>query len=277
MRPTTPESKLSVLVPRPPLLLASLLALSLLPAAPACSNKADARAEKKDLAPLSFSADTPNLMLTWIDPRGETHVETSPERVPEKERAFVRVLISDREEGSKDPIYVADLTAKEADGSFVARGVPRSTWEEEIRKRRRDADPELAELPPADRPARPPRPRTPPPEPPPAGSAAPAPTTSADTPLNPTYASVTVIVYGAAWCGPCHDALDHLKKKGIKTTYKDIDKDRAANGEMKGKLDKAGARKGVIPVIDVGGKILVGYSRGSLDAALRQALGGTAL
>ncbi|MBL8741916.1 MAG: glutaredoxin family protein, partial [Myxococcales bacterium] len=94
---------------------------------------------------------------------------------------------------------------------------------------------------------------------------------------NPQYASIVVTIYGAEWCGPCHEARAYLKKKGVKTVYKDIDQDSAARSEMKQKLDKVGARKGSIPVIDVGGQIIVGYSSGAIDRALAQALGGTAM
>jgi len=257
----------------------SFLAIAPL-AVPGCSKKDDST-EKRALPPLHFDGLTPNLMLTWLDKQGGTHVEAAPEKVPVDEQALVRVLISDSEDGSRDPIYVADLSKPDADGRFTARGVPRSAWEDEISRRRRDADPELAvaeapRAPERQRPAAPPSdplqgPQQQGPQPTPGGSSDAAP------PLNPAFASVVVIVYGAEWCGPCHDARAHLKKKGVKTIYKDIDRDRAAQAEMKQKLDKIGGRRGSIPVIDVGGQILVGYSAAALDSALKRALGGTAL
>ena len=59
--------------------------------------------------------------------------------------------------------------------------------------------------------------------------------------------------------------------------FKDIEEDPAAQREMQAKLKKSGARRGAIPVIDVGGKIIVGYSEAALDGALRDLAGGTAL
>jgi glutaredoxin len=223
-----------------------------------------------ELPPLTFRADTPNLMLTWIDPRGGTHVEATPDKVPEAARDFVRVVISDSSEGTTDPIYVSDLNKQDA-GTYTAKSTSRRAWEDEIERRRSShtevagqetdprADPRAPRMPPADRPPRP----TPDP---------------ADDP-KPSDANthVRATVYGAEWCGPCHQALAHLKKRGVKAAFKDIEKDRVAQAEMQLKLSKVGKPDGRIPVIEIDGKILVGYSRGALDAAIDQAVGGTAL
>src|SRR6185436_10478278 len=60
-----------------------------------------------------------------------------------------------------------------------------------------------------------------------------------------------VIIYGASWFGPCHQAQDYLKKKGVRFVMKDIDEDSSAQREMTIKLAKAGLRSTGIPVIDV--------------------------
>ena len=68
-----------------------------------------------------------------------------------------------------------------------------------------------------------------------------------------------------------------LKNRGVWTlatdrdtmrfvTHKDID-DPNVNEEMRDKLAAAGLKSGSIPVFDVGGKILVGFSEDSLDTA----------
>jgi hypothetical protein len=48
----------------------------------------------------------------------------------------------------------------------------------------------------------------------------------------------------------------------------DVEKEPRYAREMQDKLRKAGKQGASIPVIDVGGIILQGYSRGALDAAL---------
>ncbi len=243
---------------------AALLALS----SAGCRTREEEKAtgEPSDLPPLVFRADTPNLMLTWIDPQGGTHVEGAPDQVPEAARDFVRVVLSDQREGATDPIYVADLT-QSTEGSYTARSLPRRAWEEEIARRRSRG--EVASNPPADRP---PRSRRPEPN---------APRDPQPAPSGPkmggALSHLSVIVYGADWCKPCHEALDHLKSRGIKPVFKDIDKDAVANAEMVAKLERGRSRRGVIPVIDVDGQILVGYSRATLDRALAKASEGTML
>jgi glutaredoxin len=251
-------------------------ALGALPVSAAgCSKKAEESETKAtELPALDFRADTPNLMITWIDPQGGTHVESSPDKVPEAGRDFVRIVISDRPEGTTDPIYISDLTKPNEAGSFVARSSPRRVWEDEIDRRRKSgAVAEAPTDPPRDRrhdpPAdRPPRPRS--------DNGPPSDQTARPNPNDPT-SHVRVTVYGADWCGPCHEALAHLKKRGVAASFKDIDKDKVAQAEMSLKLQKVGRPGGRIPVIDVEGKILVGYSQRALDAALEEAGGGTAL
>ncbi len=246
------------------LLTAGLLA-SMVVLASGCGDKVDdgtAPGAKAELAPLRFADDTPNLMLTWIDARGRTHVEISPADVPPEGRKLVRVLIADKDDGAKDPIYVANLDEKES-GGFVAKSWARSAWESEIAHKREGY---LAE-------AAPPKP--PPVAPSPLASG--EPTAPGPAPSVVVPSGLTVIIYGAAWCKPCHQAADWLKEHGVLAVVKDIDESPEAEAEMVAKLKKAGLRRGSIPVIDVGGKLLVGYSERQLQQALASAKSGTAL
>lgn len=212
-------------------------------------------ATTEELPALSIKEDTPNLMLTWIDDKGDMHVELSPSGVPEAGRSLVRVVVSDREEGTKDLFYVADLTKKQADGSYAARTMSRRAWESEVEKRRSAY---LAKVAPPKTPAQ-------------AGSSnAPASPMAEDKPQAPT-SDVTVIIYGASWCKPCHDAEKYLRDKGVRVVKKDIEESPAAAAEMRDKLEKSGQRGGSIPVIDVRGQILVGWSPRAVDRALAKA------
>lgn len=80
-----------------------------------------------------------------------------------------------------------------------------------------------------------------------------------------------VTIYGVEWCGPCHQAADFLSKRGIHYVERNIEGDEQAQQEMKSKLDRAGLRAGTIPIIDVKGMILVGFSPHAVDRALRRA------
>jgi glutaredoxin len=81
-----------------------------------------------------------------------------------------------------------------------------------------------------------------------------------------------VIIYGAEWCGACHDAARYLRSKGIPYVEKDVEKDASAAREMQQKLTQNGLRAGSIPVIDVRGRVMVGFNPHEVDSALGAAL-----
>jgi glutaredoxin len=219
-------------------------------------------ATSEELPALTLREDTPNLLLTWIDDKGDMHVEIKVADVPALGRPLVRVVVSDREEGTRDLFYVVDLTKTRDDGSYGARTMTRRAWEAEVEKRRAAYLAKIA-----------------PPKPPPGPSGAPAvaPTAKADDKPPTVTSDMTVIIYGADWCRPCHEAEEYLRQKGVQVVKKDVEQSPAAAAEMRDKLDKSGQRGGSIPVIDVRGQILVGYSKGALDRALSRAQTGTAL
>ncbi|HOX47112.1 MAG TPA: glutaredoxin domain-containing protein [Myxococcota bacterium] len=73
-----------------------------------------------------------------------------------------------------------------------------------------------------------------------------------------------VVLYTTSWCPHCTRARDHLQKRGVSFAEKDIERDRAALEEM---LRKTGGSRGV-PVLDIHGTILRGFSPQSVDRAL---------
>ncbi len=85
--------------------------------------------------------------------------------------------------------------------------------------------------------------------------------------------SIVVVIYGASWCKPCHDAEAYLRQRGVNVIKKDIEENEAAAAEMKTKLQRAGMPGASIPVIDVMGRILIGFSPSALDRALEAARG----
>lgn len=218
----------------------------------------------KELPALTIHEDTPNLLLTWIDDKGDMHVELEVAGVPAAGRSLVRVVVSDREEGTKDAFYVVDLSVKGADGGYTAKTMSRRAWEAEVDKRRGAFIAKHS-------------PQKPPTTSSSANPTAPTSTAQNDKPPPANLSDVTVIIYGASWCKPCHDVGEYLKSKGIRFVHKDIEEDRTAALEMREKLEKSGQRGGSIPVLDVRGQILVGYSPHALDRALAKAASGTAL
>jgi hypothetical protein len=93
------------------------------------------------LPPLEVKADTPNLLLTWIDDKGDFHVAQKPADVPTEGRGTVRVVVTNREEGTGALVYVANLdeTTATDTASMNTRLVPRVTGE--LRSRRSKASP----------------------------------------------------------------------------------------------------------------------------------------
>ncbi|HEX8789482.1 MAG TPA: glutaredoxin domain-containing protein [Polyangiaceae bacterium] len=235
-------------------LLAALLALALVAAAAPACKRSQAASKADEAAPIVVRADSQGLLLTWIDDKGDFHVETSVADVPLMGRDAVRVVDPDKDDGTHaDRVFVADLRTAGADGTFPVRVMTRADFEGLAVARREKTGPTLASA-----------------APPPASAPPPA----DDTPTGSTKppGRALVVIYGASWCGACHDAEKYLRSKGVPYVEKDIEKDPGAAREMQDKLAKNGLRSGSIPVIDVRGKVMVGFNSQEIDGALGQTL-----
>jgi glutaredoxin len=242
--------------PRIAQLMASALLLAL-PSLAGCHAKAhpdpsndSAKPKVTELPALQVKADTPNLLITWIDDKGDFHVVDKPADVPVEARKAVRIVVADKEAGTGEQIYVADLNETAADGTYRIKTMSRSAWDELGASRRKARLEALA--------------------PPTAPATAPSAAGSAAIAKAPS-GSVVVVIYGASWCKPCHDAEAYLRQRGVNVVKKDIEENEAAASEMKRKLDRAGMQGASIPVIDVMGRILIGFSPSALDRALEAA------
>jgi glutaredoxin len=210
----------------------------------------------KELPRLELKDETPGLVLTWLDAKGDFHVVQKVADVPTEGKDAVRVYLEGREEGTLDQFYVADLRLKAGDGSYPVSTMSRSEWELLAERRRART---MAAAGPSG-----------------SGSARPSPT-QAPTAAAPS-AKLTVIVYGADWCQPCKDAMRYLRRKGVNAIEKDIEEDEGARAEMKAKMKRAGiSDRGGIPVIDIRGKILQGFSPRDIDKAIAEVTKGEEL
>lgn len=232
-----------------------------------CSRKGTPTAEATAEAPV-VSDKTEGLLLTWIDEKGEFHAEQRVSEVPESGRDVVRVRVLDPSTdiaASGDRIFVADLRVPKVDGTYPVRSISRAEFEDVAVKRREKS-----------------------------GTAVLAPKAAASAAIGALNAGgvgaagggggaaagnanagdvagrPAVIIYGASWCGPCHQAAAHLKKRGIPFVEHDIEQDSSAAREMQTKLAKAGMRGGSIPVLDVRGRMLIGFDANAVDRALAQ-------
>lgn len=200
------------------------------------------------------------LLLTWIDAKGDFHVQVRPVDVPFEGRDAVRVVDPSREDGTHaDKVFVADLRVLGPNGLYPVHTMTRLEWDQLAVVRREKHGPTLASAAP---PANDAPPQQQPQQP---GSAL----TQTD-PKND--GRPLVIIYGADWCSACHDAAAYLTRKGVAFVEKNVEKDAGAAREMQQKLAKSGLRAGSIPVLDVKGKVMVGFSARSVDEALGRAI-----
>ncbi|MEO7092519.1 MAG: glutaredoxin family protein [Polyangiales bacterium] len=235
-------------------LLAALFVASVGPALGACRSKSsnasriEGEGSKPELPPIVIRDQSTELTFSYITLEGGFKTVNKVDAVPYEARDAVRVWSDVSGDGVAGPyVYVADLRNKLADGSYKCDVFPRAYFDDLAEGRRK----KLAAGPTAPLATE---------GQPPGGSGAP-----------PTGdGKLTVIIYGADWCQPCHQAEAYLKGKGVPFVHKDVD-DPNVSEEMQDKLQAAGIQTHSIPVLDVGGKLLVGFEASELDQALRDA------
>jgi glutaredoxin len=81
----------------------------------------------------------------------------------------------------------------------------------------------------------------------------------------PEKAADSVIVYITSWCPACRMTTDYLKDKKIPFVVKDIERNEQYMKEM---VKKVGGYRGV-PVLDINGRILLGFNPQVLDELAR--------
>jgi glutaredoxin-like YruB-family protein len=73
-----------------------------------------------------------------------------------------------------------------------------------------------------------------------------------------------VTIYTTPTCTYCHAAKEYFKKNNVAYTEKDVTQDLAAQQEMMQKSGQLG-----VPVIDVGGQIVIGFNQPKLRELLQ--------
>src|SRR6195952_3262916 len=100
------------------------------PTPPTQADETGAAPQANELPPLEIKDDTANLLLTWIDDKGDFHVVQKPADVPKEGRAQVRVVVTTREEGTGKLIYVSNLDEVTPSGSYRVKTMTRAAWDE---------------------------------------------------------------------------------------------------------------------------------------------------
>ncbi len=194
-------------------------------------------------------------LFTYAEPAGTFATTDKPETVPAASRGIVRVI--DPAAGAApadDRIYVANLNELIDKGKTTARPMSREAFETAA----------LAALPsgqsspfaahPAAAPAAPP-----PASPPPAAGAPPS---------TPPGAKPVVTIYGTSWCGACRAAREYMTAHKIPFADKDIERDPDAARELAEKAAKMGIPTDRVPILDVRGRLLLGFDRARVEALL---------
>ena len=233
------------------------LALALV-ASPACHRAAPESAPAAPGAPATIEVlKGGRWLFTYAEPAGTFSTTDKPETIPESARGLVRVIEpTEQMKGAGDRVYVTNVGELVAKGKSSAKAMSREAFETAA----------LAALPGGQSspfaaqqmaPAPIPAAGGSPPTTPPGGTAAPG-----TTPV--------VTIYGTSWCGACRSAREYMASHKIPFADKDIEKDPAAARELADKAAKMGIPTDRIPIIDVRGRLLLGFDRERIEALLGQ-------
>jgi len=195
-------------------------------------------------------------LFTYAEPKGTFATTDKPDSVPEAARGLVRVF--DPSAPEKTPgegrVYVTNLNDVMSKGRALAKPMSREAFETAALAAHPtgESSPLAAQnMRPAPIPAQ-------------GDGAAPAAKPPAGGPP-------VVTIYGTSWCGACRAAREYLTSRKIPFADKDIERDADAARELAAKAAKMGIPTDRVPVIDVRGRLLLGFDRARIEALLGEA------
>jgi len=186
-------------------------------------------------------------LFTYVESNGSFSTTDKPEIIPEPSRKMVRVVDpAQTQNADSADVYTVDVNTLLKDQKADARPLPREAFETSA----------LAQLPPGDSSLR-------------AGHGPPGPSGAGGAPAFPSAPGKPVVtVYGTSWCGACRAARQYLSERKIPFADKDIEADPAAAHELAEKAAKMGIPTDRVPVLDVRGRLLLGFDRARVEALL---------
>ncbi|HXU65310.1 MAG TPA: glutaredoxin domain-containing protein [Polyangia bacterium] len=190
-------------------------------------------------------------LFTYAEPSGTFSTTDKPETVPAASRGIVRAI--DPAAGGApddDRIYVANLNELIEKGNTTARPMSREAFETAALA----ALPSGQSSPLAAHPAAP--------------AAAPGAPPSGAPQNTPPGTKPVVTIYGTSWCGACRAAREYMTAHKIPFADKDIERDPEAARELAEKAAKMGIPTDRVPVLDVRGRLLLGFDRARVEALL---------
>jgi glutaredoxin len=186
-----------------------------------------------------------NILYTWASPAGGFASSTDLGAIPAASRGWVMIeyLKAPLTAGEAEGVIVADLDGVLPGGKISGRLLDRASYEAGALAAVAAAAPPMV----------------------------PSPTGAAGVAALPG-ARGGVVMYSASWCGVCASARKYFASKGVPMVEKDVEKDAGARDELLGKTRAAGmAYKGGVPVLDIGGRLLMGFDARVVENALKAA------
>lgn len=208
--------------------------------------------------PFEVRRESSDFTFFWFDAHGAAHAVTGVDDVPQGNRRVVRVDPPRPEQREPGWVYVADLRAPGAGGRYAVRAVSSEQLASDLA-----AINGLAAAMAVPSPAMPAVPAAPP------SVLAPAIEPPGPRPGAHGTEQARVVIYGASWCSACHQAAGWLRAQGIPFIEHDIEQEPAVAQEMYARARQQGVPTGSIPIIDVNGRLMVGFNPAALEQAIR--------
>jgi glutaredoxin len=199
-------------------------------------------------------------LFTYPEQAGTFATTDKPEIIPEVARKLVRVIDPGQTKAAESTdVHVVDIDDLLKTGKTTARTMSREAFETAA----------MAQLPPGESsPFAPGRPQATAAATSPNGSAlGPSAGTASGRVMSPPGTPV-VTVYGTSWCGACRAARQYFADHKIPFADKDIEQDPAAARELAEKAAKMGIPTDRVPVLEVRGRLLLGFDRARVEALL---------
>ena len=81
-----------------------------------------------------------------------------------------------------------------------------------------------------------------------------------------------VVLYGTSWCGACRTARQYFLSHNIPFVDKDVEKDQVAAAELQAKASRLGISADRVPILDVQGRLLIGFDPRRVQALLQDTI-----
>ena len=192
------------------------------------------------LAPMRVAADA-EMVFVYADLGGKFRTASKVSGVPEASRGAVRVIdptVKSGQRGDYELVHIVDLTGAAGAGGFETRLVARSDFERRA----------IASLPP--------------------GAASRVQIPGAESAVGELSSHAQIIVYSTSWCGACKQLRDFLRARQVDFIERDVEREVGAAAELAGKSAAVGIAADRVPIVDVRGRLLVGFDSVRLTTLL---------